>query len=144
MGLRPELIRLHFHYAFCTLKYIMKHKTCITLALGLSLLGSAYGKPFSLSSPDGKLKATVSDDGGSIRYSVALNGKEVIAPSIVGIRSDGVDWGKEGTLGAPEVRDVSEQYPFLGAKPVAVNRACTATVPPIPAARAGGTRSAGR
>ncbi|MEI6493479.1 MAG: glycoside hydrolase family 97 catalytic domain-containing protein [Verrucomicrobiota bacterium] len=107
----------------------MKRKTCITLALSICILCSASAKPFTLASPNGRLKATVSDDGGNIRYSVSLDGKEVVAPSVVDIRSDGVDFGKEGTLGLPSTRDVNEQYPFFGAKPVAVNRARTASIP---------------
>jgi alpha-glucosidase len=107
----------------------MKHTILTTLAIGACFLCTASAKPFTLASPNGRLKATLSDDGGSIRYSVSLDGKEVLAPSVVGIRSDGVDFGKDGTLGAPVFRDVNEQYRIFGAKPIAVNRARTATVP---------------
>ena len=92
------------------------------------MLGTASAKPFSLISPNGRLKATVTDDGGNIRYSVSLDGNVVLAPSVVGIRSDGVDCGRNGTLALPVIRVVNEQYPFSGAKPLAVNRARAATV----------------
>ncbi|MEI8037000.1 MAG: glycoside hydrolase family 97 catalytic domain-containing protein [Verrucomicrobiota bacterium] len=106
----------------------MKHTICTTLALGIGMLGTASAKPFSLISPNGRLKATVTDDGGNIRYSVSLDGNVVLAPSVVGIRSDGVDCGRNGTLALPVIRVVNEQYPFSGAKPLAVNRARAATV----------------
>ena len=110
----------------------MKHKPCflLTLALcGLAIHGTAFAAPFSVSSPNGRLTASVSDAGGNIRYTISLDGKEVLGPSVVGIKSDGIPFGAEGTLGTSETGSVNETYPFLGGKSVAVNSARTATVP---------------
>ena len=107
----------------------MTRTISIALTLAMCSVGFAADTPFSLSSPNGRLKTTVSDDGGSIHYSVSLDGKEVVAPSVVGVRSDGVDFGRQGTLGTPVIREVNEQYRLFGAKAVAVNHARVATIP---------------
>ncbi|MEI7911731.1 MAG: glycoside hydrolase family 97 catalytic domain-containing protein [Verrucomicrobiota bacterium] len=107
----------------------MTSKNSIALAFGLSAVTSVIASPVSVSSPNGRLMATLSDNGGNIRYTVSLDGTEVLAPSVAGIRSDGIAFGKEGQLGTPEIRKVNETYPFSGAKSVAVNRARVAIVP---------------
>jgi alpha-glucosidase len=106
-----------------------KHPISVIAVLALAFLGTAFASPVSLSSPDGALKVSVTDASGRIRYSVSLGGKEVLGPSVVGIKSDGISFGVEGTLGDPSFGTVDETYPFLGAKSVATNHANLATVP---------------
>jgi len=107
----------------------MKRQTPYSLFLGLVLLSAGHAAPISVSSPNGHLTATVTDAGGHISYSVTLDGKEVLGSSVVGIKSDGIPFGAEGSLGTPVTGSVNESYPVLGVKPVAINNARTATVP---------------
>jgi alpha-glucosidase len=58
-----------------------------------------------------------------------LDGKQILAPSTIGIQSDGIELGKDVALGKPAFHSVNEHYPFFGAHSVAVNRANEATVP---------------
>jgi len=102
----------------------------VPLAITLfTALTPAFAAPVVVSSPNGSIKATVTDDGGVLRYSVARDGQTVLAPSEVGIQSDGIRYGQDSHLGRPVVRNVNETYPFFGAKARAVNRARVATVP---------------
>jgi alpha-glucosidase len=87
------------------------------------------GKPISVASPDGKVRAELTSGSGVLRYRVTVDGKQVIAPSRLGIRSDNVELGQEVSLGKAKSRSVNEQYRFFGAHSVAVNRANEATVP---------------
>jgi len=52
-----------------------------------------------------------------------------LAPSRLGIRTDGVELGEHAVLGRPTLHQVNEQYKFFGAHSVAVNHAQEATVP---------------
>lgn len=85
--------------------------------------------PITISSPDGKLAATISDAGGAVSYTVSLDGSEVLAPSTVGIQSDGLVLGKHARFGKVRMRMVDETYGFMGGKAKAVNRARVATIP---------------
>jgi alpha-glucosidase len=86
-------------------------------------------KPIGVTSPDGKVKAELSVADGVLRYRITVDGKQVLAPSRLGILSDGVELGQNAVLGAPKYRQVNERYKFFGAHSVAVNRAREATVP---------------
>src|SRR4030095_6424990 len=99
-----------------------------TAVLGLS---SPTPAPNSVivTSPDGKVKVEISAADGTVRYRVMVDGKQVLAPSRIGILSNGVELGEDAALGKPCFRKVNEQYKFFGALSVAVNRAGEATVP---------------
>jgi len=86
-------------------------------------------KPITILSPDGRVAATISDVGGTISYTVSLDRSQVLAPSTVGIQSDGVVFGKTAHLGQARLRIVNETYAFLGGKAKAVNSARVATIP---------------
>jgi alpha-glucosidase len=92
-------------------------------------IAPAWAKPVAIASPNGTLKTIVTDDGGTLRYSVWLDGKQVLAPSPIGIQSDGIAFGHDAKLGKPRMHQVNETYPFFGGKSEAVNRAREATVP---------------
>jgi alpha-glucosidase len=100
--------------------------------LGLSLIAwSAPQAPaavVNVASPDGTVVAELSDTNGAVRYRVTVDGREVLAPSRVGFRCDGVELGTVGVLGAPRFHQVDETYPFVGGRSQAVNRAREATV----------------
>ena len=90
---------------------------------------SAAAKPVIVSSPDGKVKAELVTTGGSLTYRITVDGKQVLAPSKVGIQADDVEFGKDASLGAAKLRKVDARYHFLGGHSEAVDRANEATIP---------------
>jgi alpha-glucosidase len=63
-----------------------KHwKPWIALAVIAWAATPAHAENLTLASPDGKITVTVSDDGGQATYAVAFDGKQVIAPSKLGM-----------------------------------------------------------
>ena len=66
---------------------------------------------------------------GMLRYRIVVDGKQVLAPSRIGIESDDVELGQDVTLGSAKSRKVDEHYRFFGAHAEAVNRANEVTVP---------------
>jgi alpha-glucosidase len=85
--------------------------------------------PNTVLSPDGRIAVELSTTGGVLRYQVKVDGARVLSPSELGLRSDGVEFGQNATLGTFSRRSVDEQYPFFGAHAVAVNKANEASVP---------------
>ena len=77
----------------------------ITSLLGILLCTAALAAPVSVTSPDGRLAVTVSDDA---RYSVTLDGKNILSPSGLGFNSN------RGDFTAPKVTD-SQTSKFEGA-----------------------------
>lgn len=73
-------------------------------------------------SPSGNLTVGISvgADGRLAYYAVGMGGF-LIDVSPIGVVLDGVDMGRDVTLGEPRVREVDETYPWRGNKPVAVN-----------------------
>lgn len=47
-------------------------------------------------------------------YRITVDGKQVIAPSKLGIRGDGVEVGQEATIGTPKFRSINETYRLSG------------------------------
>ncbi len=68
-------------------------------------------------------------DSGELAYRILVDGRQVLGPSRLGIKSDGVELGQQAILGKATRRSVNERYRFFGAHSVAVNRANEATVP---------------
>ncbi len=110
------------------------HSAAILL---FSIAGSLHGsasqpraaKPIAISSPDGKVKAELSDANGALEYRVTVDGKQVLASSRLGIEADDVELGKDVTLGAATSRKIDQHYRFFGAHAEALNRANEATIP---------------
>src|SRR5579859_3714125 len=84
--------------------------------------------PVIVSSPDGRTRAELSAADGMLRYRVVVDGKQVLAPSRIGIEADDVELGQDVILGSAKSRKVDERYRFFGAHAEAVNRANEATV----------------
>jgi alpha-glucosidase len=114
---------------------ISKSATVIAFLLAITLNNFGWasppseGKPVIVASPDGKVRVELASNSGVLGYRVTVDGKQVIAPSKLGIRSDNVELGQDATIGAPKFRSVNESYKLFGAHSVAVNRAREATVP---------------
>ena len=89
----------------------------------------AAAKSIRIASPDGKVEVELTAADGALCYRVSADGKQVLAPSRLGILADGAELGENAALGTPEYRQVNERYKFFGAHPVAVNRAREASVP---------------
>ena len=78
-------------------------------------------------SPDGTVSAALSvDAAGQLGYSVTFRGKEVVAPSPIGLTLDGIDLGKVKSLTAVNVREVHERFPVRGVHSEARNDALVA------------------
>ncbi|MBR4756053.1 MAG: glycoside hydrolase family 97 N-terminal domain-containing protein, partial [Bacteroidales bacterium] len=77
----------------------------ITSLLGILLCTAALAAPVNVTSPDGRLAVSVSDDA---RYGVTLDGKTIISPSALGFSSN------RGDFTAPKVTD-SQTSRFEGA-----------------------------
>jgi len=86
-------------------------------------------RPVIVSSPDGRTRAELDAAEGLLRYRVLVDGKQVLAPSMIGIEADDVEFGQDVTLGSPHLRKVDEHYRFFGAHADAVDRANEATIP---------------
>lgn len=107
---------------------------CALLIAVTGSLSAAAGqrhaiKPIVVSSPDGKVKAELSAPGGVLQYRVLVDGRQVLAPSRLGIAADEVEFGQDTTVGAAKLRNISEHYRFFGAHAEAVNRANESTIP---------------
>jgi alpha-glucosidase len=63
-----------------------------------------------------------------LRYRILLDGRQLLAPSRLGIRTDGAELGEGVTLGAVTTRSVHETYRFFGAHNLAVNDAREASI----------------
>ena len=69
-------------------------------------------KPVIVSSPDGKVRAELSASDGTLKYRVLVDGKQVLAPSRLGIEADDVELGMDVTLGSGKVHKIDEHYKF--------------------------------
>jgi alpha-glucosidase len=101
------------------------------VASSIAPLAGQAGSPHAVivSSPDGRTRAELSANGGSLRYRIIVDDKQVLAPSAIGIEADDVELGQDVSLGAPKLRKVDQRYRFYGAHAEAVDRANEATVP---------------
>lgn len=104
-----------------------------SLFLGLTgarlLFAGVPEKPVVVTSPDGKLRAELMATGEGLRYRLLVDGKQVLAPSRLGLRTNGMDLGQNVHLGPAKVKQVHETYRFFGAHALAVNNAREASVP---------------
>jgi alpha-glucosidase len=91
--------------------------------------GGVEDGPHTVSSPNGRIRAELSTTDSILRYRITVDGEELLAPSEIGIRSDGVDIGSDVSLGTIERRSIDEQYEFFGARSIAVNQANEGSVP---------------
>ncbi len=63
-------------------------KLCVCCLLGLMASLYMHAKEVVVSSPDGKYRFVLSDEGGNLCYSLDWDGKECIRKSLLGIRAD--------------------------------------------------------
>ena len=100
---------------------MMKNILMVALGLMFFVAGSfaQNAKSVSLTSPDGKLQITVSI-GQQISYSANYNGKELIAPSAIGMQlQDGPDLGASPRLRKENTSEVNQELkPLYGKRAV--------------------------
>jgi alpha-glucosidase len=106
----------------------MKRSLILAAMLSSSVVTAAQARTVSVSSPDGAINTTVSDEGGQLHYSVRSDGRLILSDSALGIRADGVEYGKAATLGGMTLGSVDRSYPFRGGRAVALDRARTASI----------------
>jgi hypothetical protein len=82
-----------------------------TAVLGLASPTFA-ANPIIVTSPDRKVKVVLSATDGTVRFRVMVDGKQVLAPSKIGVLSNGVELGEDAVVGKPRFRKVDEQYKF--------------------------------
>ncbi len=82
-----------------------------------------------LASPDGAVRAEVGVAGGRLAIRVTRRGKEVLAPSPLGVTVDGADLGADVDLGAAESYGIDEKYPWTGNSRSLANRCRGAKIP---------------
>ena len=114
-----------------TLKFAAR--TALLLSIVMTVPGMASQHPARKSivivSPDKRVRAELSLTNGILSYRVTSDGKQVLAPSKVGIQADDVELGQGVTLGSPSVRKINEQYRYFGAHTTAINSANEAVIP---------------
>lgn len=99
------------------------------LAVFPAVCQPVQGRPFLVSSPDKRVAAELTATAGVLRYRVIMDGQQIVAPSTLGILSNGIELGQEVRLGSPKLRAVHESYRLFGAHTMALNDANEATVP---------------
>lgn len=66
-------------------------------------------------SPDGRVDAVVSvDAAGQLTYAVTFRGRQILAPSSIGLTRDGKDQGKVTSMRVLNAREVHERFPTKG------------------------------
>lgn len=102
---------------------------------GLLVLGGLASRamaqsPLVLESPGGKVRVELTVDAESrLSYRATLDGREMVAPSRIGIVADGADLSQNVHLGKPQSTDINETYPIFGVHAQATNRCRQWTIP---------------
>lgn len=99
--------------------------TCIRgffICLLLAGVATAAEPTIALTSPDGKLQATLHvDPAGRLGYGVSRGASPVLAKSELGITIDGVDLGLKASVVGKKRSTVNETYPWRGVHSMAKN-----------------------
>jgi alpha-glucosidase len=111
------------------LKFFFTGFTLVCLSLSGLARPMKAAVPIEVASPDGAIKLELTATDGLLRYRVLVDGNQVLAPSTLGIRSDGIELGSNAVLGVPTFRSIDESYSFHGGLSTAVNQAREASVP---------------
>lgn len=102
-------------------------KTFFQSALFLALLWpvtTVDAKDFVVTSPDGHLKATVSDTE-SLTWSIERDGTTVLAPSTISITTSTGQWGSARCVRKAQQRQISQSLPAFAYKRAQVEEQCT-------------------
>ena len=83
-----------------------RHLFSFILLLAVS---SAAATEATVQSPDGRVRLTVSDQGGQLCYSVSLDGSQVLLPSRLGLKTDFADLSRQLTITGSSTGETSGQ-----------------------------------
>ena len=102
-------------------------KKLLVLLSFLPMMGAAMDA--TITSPNGKLVVTVSDEGGQATYAVALDGQTVLLPSALGFKADFGDFTKGLTITGKKEGTVVDTYQMRQVKQSSIHyEASTLTV----------------
>ena len=82
----------------------------LTMAAMLLTAVAATAEEKSVSSPDGRLQVTISNDGGQATYGVKYDGQTVLQPSRLGLVTDYADFSRNLTMGSSSEGQMTNQY----------------------------------
>ena len=102
----------------------MKHNKALSLSALLLLSGmSMQAKDYVVTSPDGHLKATVSDTE-KITWSIERDGATVLLPSAISIKTSKTVWGEKTRISGTKQKAISRTFNPINYKRSTVNEAC--------------------
>ncbi len=89
----------------------MKHYSkAILMALAMVVASGAMAEEKTLTSPDGRMVVTVSDEGGKPTYTVSRGDVTFLEKSPLGVKLNFIDLTEGLTMKACDVRDVKDEY----------------------------------
>ena len=88
------------------------------LFLSIMLASSAlcWADDVRVSSPNGSLVVTLSDAGGRLSYTATLDGKQMLAPSALGLKTSLGDLTKDLSIYESQASTINNQYQMRGTK----------------------------
>lgn len=104
-------------------------RTVALLGVALfSVAQTADAATVNIESPSGKVRVHISDESGHLIYKVTADGKDVLAASPLGIRTNATDVGQHSVITKVKRGKVAETYRLYGVKRFAEHKANTATL----------------
>ena len=95
----------------------MKHyRRAILMALAMVVADSAVAEEKTLTSPDGRMTVTVSDEGGKPTYTVSRSGATFLEKSPLGVKLNFIDMTEGLTMKACDVKTVKDEYDIMTTK----------------------------
>ena len=76
----------------------------------------ANAKDVKVTSPDGRVVVTISDNGGRVTYSATLDGKDMLVNSALGLKTNIGDFTSQRTITACEEKKVDHAYQMTRTK----------------------------
>ena len=81
----------------------------------------AWAGDVSVSSPNNQLQVTVSDAGGRLHYTATLDGKQMLLPSALGLKTSIGDLTRDLVINNSELKTKNYDYKMRGTKASAAN-----------------------
>lgn len=91
-------------------------KSIIGIAMLIACLSNAYAEEKTFTSPDGQVKVTINDEGGTPTYSVSYAAANFVNPSPLGLHTNIGDYSKNLTMTAFDTKKVEDHYDLRNIK----------------------------
>lgn len=101
----------------------MKHFRLLLFSLFLLLAGVVSAAEYAVTSPDGHLRAVVSD-AGCVTWTIQRDGNTVLAPSAIRIETTTAAWGEKTRVQKANRRAICETIPTVAYKRAVVKNEC--------------------